>query len=84
MIGRGVEDLIGETPLVAPRPGDALVEATAGNGLALVAGARGYGLAAPRIAREGRLDGPVLAVLPDDWGRYRSRIFDGARMARVP
>nr|MBK7063818.1 cysteine synthase family protein [Deltaproteobacteria bacterium] len=51
----------------------------------LVGGSSGTAVAAAlRIAREGRVDGPVVAVLADGWDRYRSRIFDDAWMARVP
>ena len=31
-----------------------------------------------RLAREGRMDGPVVALLPDSWDRYLSR--DWARV----
>ena len=51
----------------------------------LVGGSSGTAVvAALRIAREGRVDGPVVAVLADGWDRYRSRIFDDAWMALVP
>lgn len=51
----------------------------------LVGGSSGAAVvAALRIAREGRVDGAVVALLADGWDRYRSRIFDDAWMARVP
>lgn len=46
----------------------------------LVGGSAGTAVvAAIRVAR--RVDGPVVALLPDGWDRYRSRIFDPAWMA---
>ncbi len=51
----------------------------------LVGGSSGTAVvAALRVAREGRVDGPVVALLADGWDRYRSRIFDDAWMAKVP
>jgi cystathionine beta-synthase len=50
----------------------------------LVGGSSGTAVvAALRIAREGKVDGAVVAVLADAWDRYRSRIFDDVWMARV-
>jgi cysteine synthase len=40
----------------------------------LVGGSAGTAVAAAhRVARSGRVDGPIVALLPDSWDRYLSR-----------
>lgn len=51
----------------------------------LVGGSAGTAVAAAlRLARREALPGPIVALLPDAWDRYRSRIFDPTWMAHVP
>ena len=49
----------------------------------LVGGSSGTAVAAAlRIAHEVPGDGPIVAILADSWDRYRSKLFDGAWLAR--
>ncbi len=51
----------------------------------LVGGSAGTAVvAALRVASEVGIEGPVVALLPDAWDRYRSRIFDPEWMKSVP
>ena len=48
----------------------------------LVGGSSGTAVvAAMRLAARGNLSGPVVAVLPDAWDRYQSKLFDPAWLA---
>lgn len=50
----------------------------------LVGGSAGTAVAAAlRVADDPRVDGPVVALLPDAWDRYRSKVFNPAWMAQV-
>jgi len=51
----------------------------------LVGGSAGTAVAAAlRVADDPRVDGPVVALLPDAWDRYRSKVFNPAWMEQVP
>jgi cystathionine beta-synthase len=51
----------------------------------LVGGSAGTAVvAALRVACDASIEGPVVALLPDAWDRYRSKIFDDAWIAAVP
>ncbi len=51
----------------------------------LVGGSAGTAVvAALRLARDAGMKGPVVALVPDGWDRYRSKIFDPAWMKAVP
>ncbi len=51
----------------------------------LVGGSAGTAVAAAlRVARHPDVRGPVVAILPDAWDRYQSKIFDLSWMAAVP
>ena len=51
----------------------------------LVGGSAGTAVvAALRVADDPRVEGPVVALLPDAWDRYRSKVFNPAWMEQVP
>jgi len=51
----------------------------------LVGGSAGTAVAAAlRVADDPRVEGPVVALLPDAWDRYRSKVFNPTWMEQVP